>query len=44
MTGAGPDKDSTPVRTKGERAAQALTLIARASQAVYWVYKLCQLL
>jgi hypothetical protein len=31
-------------RTKSQVAMQALTLIARASQAAYWVYKLWELL
>ncbi len=44
MTGTDPEKKSKPVRTKSQRAVQALTLIARASQAVYWVYQLSQLL
>ncbi|MFD8931261.1 hypothetical protein [Streptomyces mirabilis] len=38
-----PTEESKPVRTKSQRAVQALTLVARASQAVYWVYKLWQL-
>ncbi|MEU9286483.1 hypothetical protein AB0D57_17610 [Streptomyces sp. NPDC048275] len=44
MSGKVPAEESKPVRTKSQLAVQALTLIARASQAVYWVYKLWQLL
>ncbi|MFF3720534.1 hypothetical protein [Streptomyces prasinus] len=44
VSGKVPAEESKPVRTKSQIVAEVLTLIARASQAVYWVYKLWQLL
>ena len=43
MSGMVPPEESKPVRTKSQRAVQALTLFARAIQAVYWAFKLWQL-
>ncbi|WP_326673469.1 hypothetical protein [Streptomyces canus] len=43
MSGVVSPEESKPVRTKSQRALQVLTLIARASQAVYWVHKLWEL-
>ncbi|MEU5306029.1 hypothetical protein ACH4YO_39595 [Streptomyces noursei] len=40
MSGRNLDKETRPDRTKRQLAVQAFTLIARASQAAYWVYKL----
>ncbi|MFE2936404.1 hypothetical protein ACFU6R_26735 [Streptomyces sp. NPDC057499] len=43
MSGRNPDEGAKPDRTKRQSAVQICILIARASQAAYWVYKLWQL-
>ncbi|MGD6757262.1 hypothetical protein [Streptomyces sp. BH105] len=43
MSGKDLDHETKPDRTKRQLAVQVCTLIARASQAAYWVFKLWQL-
>jgi hypothetical protein len=43
VSGRNLDEEPKPDRTKRQFAIQICTLIARASQAAYWVYKLWEL-
>ncbi|MFG3215779.1 MULTISPECIES: hypothetical protein [Streptomyces] len=43
MSGRDLNEGTKPDRTKRQSAVQICILIARASQAAYWVYKLWQL-
>ncbi|MFF8286917.1 hypothetical protein ACF06W_29955 [Streptomyces albus] len=43
MSGRNLDEATKPDRTKRQFVIQICTLIARASQAAYWVYKLWEL-
>ncbi|MDT0425390.1 hypothetical protein [Streptomyces evansiae] len=43
MSGRNLDEATQPGRTKRQFAIQMCILIARASQAAYWVYKLWEL-
>ncbi|MFF9560710.1 hypothetical protein ACF1DY_33460 [Streptomyces albus] len=43
MSGKELHEEAKPGRTKRQLAVEVCILIARASQAAYWVYKLWQL-
>ncbi|WP_329468684.1 hypothetical protein [Streptomyces sp. NBC_01431] len=44
MSGRNLDEEAKPGLSKRELAVQTFMLIARASQAAYWMYKLWKLL
>jgi hypothetical protein len=43
VSGTDPYEETKPDRTKRQLAVEVCILIARVSQAAYWVYKLWQL-